>query len=384
MRFITAAAGANSRRRADMNRSRLLTRRRDCFGRFPVATLCLSMTLANDFWNGKRVLVTGSAGFIGSVLAWELSRRGIAHLALADFPARGEKCANLAGLRDAQMIEPGDLLGRLSSGTLGKLDCIFHLGACASTTETNEEYLRRNNYEYSRDLAEWALGAGVRFVYASSAATYGDGSAGMDDSDPQQLERLRPLNLYGQSKQWMDLHAWKKGWLERIVGLKYFNVFGPNEYHKGDMRSVVCKSYSEVLKTGSIQLFRSYRPQFRDGEQQRDFLYVKDAVAMTLHLAANPTANGLFNIGSGAARTWNDLACAVFSALGREPHIEYIDMPEAIREKYQYFTQANIGKLRAAGYTESITPLEDAVRDYVVKYLLAGRGIGTVSASSRV
>jgi ADP-L-glycero-D-manno-heptose 6-epimerase len=339
------------------------------------------MTLADNFWKGKRVLVTGGAGFIGSALAWELERQGVANLILADFPARGEKCANLAGLRYAQMIEPGELLARLSSGSLGKLDCIFHLGACASTTETNEEYLRRNNYEYSRDLAEWALGAGVRFVYASSAATYGDGSAGMDDSDPQQLARLRPLNLYGQSKQWMDLHAWKYGWLERVVGLKYFNVFGPNEYHKGDMRSVVCKSYSEVLKTGSIQLFKSYRPQFRDGEQRRDFLYVKDAVAMTLHLAGNPAANGLFNIGSGTARTWNELARAVFAALGREPRVEYIDMPEAIRQKYQYFTQANIGKLRAAGYMLPISSLEDAVRDYVVNYLVPSRGIGTVAAN---
>jgi ADP-L-glycero-D-manno-heptose 6-epimerase len=260
---------------------------------------------------------------------------------------------------------------------MGKPDCIFHLGACSSTTETNEKYLRENNFEYSRALAEWAIGAGVRFVYASSAATYGDGSAGMDDSDPRQLERLRPLNLYGQSKQWMDLHAWREGWLDRIVGLKYFNVFGPNENHKGDMRSLVCKSYTEALKTGVIHLFKSYRPEYRDGEQRRDFLYVKDAVAMTLHLAANPAANGIFNIGSGVARTWKDLARAVFAALGREPCIEYIDMPESIREKYQYFTQADIHKLLSTGYDLPITSLEDAVRDYVVNYLVPGRAIGS-------
>jgi len=198
----------------------------------------------------------------------------------------------------------------------------------------------------------------------------------MDDSDPRQLENLKPLNLYGQSKQWMDLHAWREGWLDRIVGLKYFNVFGPNEYHKGDMRSVVCKSYTEVLNTGVIQLFKSYRQQYRDGEQRRDFLYVKDAVAMTLHLAANRAANGIFNIGSGEARMWNDLARSVFAALGRQPRIEYIEMPESIRDKYQYFTQADISKLRAAGYDRPITSLEDAVRDYVVNYLVPGRNIG--------
>jgi ADP-L-glycero-D-manno-heptose 6-epimerase len=335
------------------------------------------MALANENWKDKRVVVTGGAGFIGSVLIWELNRRGCSQVAMSDFAARGEKSANLAGLHYTEIIEPAELPARLSSGSMVKIDCIFHLGACSSTTETNEKYLRENNYEYSRNLAEWALGAGVRFVYASSAATYGDGSAGMDDSDPRQLERLRPLNLYGQSKQWMDLHAWRAGWLDRIVGLKYFNVFGPNENHKGDMRSLVCKSYAEVFKTGVIRLFKSYRPQYRDGEQRRDFLYVKDAVAMTLHLAANPAANGIFNIGSGKARTWNDLARAVFAALGREPRIEYIDMPEPIRDKYQYFTQADVRKLLAADYDSPITSLEDAVCDYVVNYLVPGRTIGS-------
>jgi ADP-L-glycero-D-manno-heptose 6-epimerase len=335
------------------------------------------MRLADENWKDSRVVVTGGAGFIGSVLVWELNRRGCSQVAIADYPARDEKCANLPGLCYTEIIEPAELPTRLSSEAMGKLDCIFHLGACSSTTETNEKYLRENNFEYSRKLAEWALGAGVRFVYASSAATYGDGSAGMDDSDPRQLERLRPLNLYGQSKHWMDLHAWKQGWLERIVGLKYFNVFGPNENHKGDMRSVVCKSYAEALKTGVIHLFKSYRPEYRDGEQRRDFLYVKDAVAMTLHLAANPAANGIFNIGSGVARTWNDLAGAVFAALGREPRIGYIDMPETIRDKYQYFTQADIHKLLSTGYDLPITSLEDAVRDYVANYLLPGRTIGS-------
>jgi ADP-L-glycero-D-manno-heptose 6-epimerase len=339
------------------------------------------MTLANENWKDKRVIVTGGAGFIGSVLVWELNRRGCSQVVVADYPADRAKSANLDGLRYTEIIEPAELPARLAAGSMGKLDCIFHLGACSSTTETNEKYLRENNYEYSRKLAEWALGAGVRFVYASSAATYGDGSAGMDDSDPRKLERLRPLNLYGQSKQWMDLHAWREGWLDRIVALKYFNVFGPNEHHKGDMRSLVCKSYAEALKTGVIGLFKSYRPEYRDGEQRRDFLYAKDAVNMTLHLAANPAANGIFNIGSGEARTWNDLARAVFASLGREPRIKYVAMPEEIRDKYQYFTQANIQKLRATGYDSHITSLEDAVRDYVVNYLVPGRTIGASTAN---
>jgi ADP-L-glycero-D-manno-heptose 6-epimerase len=334
------------------------------------------MTLANENWKDKRVIVTGGAGFIGSVLVWELNRRGCSQVTVVDFPAGSEKTANLAGLRYTELVDASQLHARLTSGAMGKLDCIFHLGACSSTTETNEQYLRENNFEYSRDLAKWALGSGVRFVYASSAATYGDGSAGMDDSDPRQLDRLRPLNLYGQSKQWMDLYARNEGWLDRIVGLKYFNVFGPNENHKGDMRSLVCKSYADVLKTGVIRLFKSHRPDYRDGEQKRDFLYVKDAVGMTLHLAANPTANGIFNIGSAQARSWNELARAVFTALGREPHIEYIDMPEAIRNKYQYFTQADIHKLLASGYDLPITSLEDSVRDYVVNYLSSGRTVG--------
>jgi ADP-L-glycero-D-manno-heptose 6-epimerase len=336
------------------------------------------MASAIENWKGKRVVVTGGVGFIGSVLVWELNRRGCSQIVIADFPAGQEKSANLAGLRYTDFIQPKELHARLASGSLGKPDCIFHLGACSSTTETNEQYLRENNFEYSRALAELALGAGVRFVYASSAATYGDGSAGMGDADPRMMERLRPLNLYGQSKQWMDLHAWRGGWLDRIVGLKYFNVFGPNENHKGDMRSLVCKSYGDALKAGVIRLFKSYRPEYRDGEQRRDFLYVKDAVAMTLHLAANPSANGIFNIGSGEARTWNDLARAVFVALGREPRIEYIDMPETIRDKYQYFTQADIHKLLATGYDQPITSLEDAVRDYVVNYLVPSRAISSL------
>jgi ADP-L-glycero-D-manno-heptose 6-epimerase len=243
------------------------------------------------------------------------------------------------------------------------------MGACSSTTETNAGFLIRNNYEFTRDLAAWALGQKTRFVYASSAATYGDGSAGMDDDDGK-LDRLRPLNMYGYSKHLFDLHAKRAGFLNQIVGLKYFNVFGPNEGHKGDMRSLVHKSAAQVQAEGVIRLFKSYRSDFRDGEQKRDFLYIKDAVAMTLHLAGSKKAGGLFNIGCGQARTWLDLARAVFAALKRKPQIEFIEMPEAIRDKYQYFTQANLARLRATGYTAPVTSLEDAVSDYVRNYLV--------------
>ena len=247
-------------------------------------------------------------------------------------------------------------------------------------------FLIRNNYEFTKDLAAWALGQtarrNTRFVYASSAATYGDGSAGMEDDDSQ-LDTLRPLNMYGYSKHLFDLHAKRAGFLNKIVGLKYFNVFGPNEDHKGDMRSLVHKSFGQVRETGVIRLFKSYRTDYRDGEQKRDFLYVKDAVAMTLHLAATPKANGLFNIGSGQARTWIDLAQRGFCRAEKEAEIQFIEMPETIRDKYQYFTQANLGRLRAAGYTAPVTSLEDAVSDYVRNYLVPDKRLDPAVAITR-
>jgi ADP-L-glycero-D-manno-heptose 6-epimerase len=322
----------------------------------------------NDF-SDARVLVTGGAGFIGSALVWALNRQGCDNIVVCDILGTNEKWRNLTPLRFTDYVEAENLLPRLQNGSLGKFDLVLHMGACSATTEKDATYLIKNNFEFTKDLCAWSLANKARFIYASSAATYGDGSAGMDD-DEAKLDTLRPLNMYGYSKHLFDLHAQRAGFLNKIVSLKFFNIFGPNEDHKADMRSLVHKSFAQVENENVIRLFKSYRDDFRDGEQKRDFLYVKDAVAMTLHLAANKKVGGLFNIGSGAARTWIDLANSVFAALGRESEIEFIEMPETIRDKYQYFTQANISKLRATGYKEKITSLENAVSDYVRNYLV--------------
>jgi ADP-L-glycero-D-manno-heptose 6-epimerase len=332
----------------------------------------------NDF-SDARVLVTGGAGFIGSALVWALNRRGCDNIAVCDILGTNEKWRNLTPLRFADYVEAGDLLPRLQSGALGKFDLLLHLGACSATTEKDTTYLIKNNYEFTKDLAVWSLAQKTRFVYASSAATYGDGAAGMED-DETKLDTLRPLNMYGYSKHLFDLHARRAGFLNKICGLKYFNVFGPNEDHKDDMRSLVHKSFAQVQDKGVIQLFKSYRKDYKDGEQQRDFLYVKDCVAMTLHLAATPKANGLFNIGSGHARTWIDLSNAVFTALKKRPSIKFVEMPEVIRAKYQYFTQADISRLRAAGYTAPVTSLENAVADYVRHYLVPDKRLDSAAA----
>ena len=326
----------------------------------------------------SRVLVTGGAGFIGSALVWALNRRGVERVVVVDRLGTDEKWRNLVPLAFEDYLEADDLLPRLASGALGDFDCVLHMGACSATTERDATYLARNNFEFTKTLAQWAVSRQVRFVYASSAATYGDGAAGMDDraQDPASLQRLRPLNAYGYSKHLLDLWAARHGVLDRLVGCKFFNVFGPNEAHKGDMRSLVHKAFGQVQETGSVKLFRSHRPDYQDGEQTRDFLYVKDCVAMTLHLAAAPSAAGLYNLGSGVANSWNELAQALFAAMGRAPRIEYVDMPESIREKYQYHTRADIGRLRAAGYTAPVTPLADAVRDYVAHYLTGDRRLG--------
>ena len=325
----------------------------------------------------NRIIVTGGAGFIGSALIWELNRRGYENILVVDKLGTDEKWKNLVPLRYADYMDGDDLLRRVreNPSAMEKADLILHLGACSATTERDAAYLMRNNFEFTKVLCQWALGINARFVYASSAATYGDGSQGMDDKMPD-LHRLRPLNMYGYSKHLFDLHAQSTGMTRRIIGLKYFNVYGPNEDHKADMRSLVHKACGQIVQTGRVQLFKSHRPDFRDGEQMRDFLYVKDAVRMTLHLASAPLASGLYNLGSGQAHTWLQLVGAIFAALGRPPQVEFIEMPEILREKYQYHTCADISKLRGSGFKDPVTPLADAVRDYVVNYLVPGKHLG--------
>jgi ADP-L-glycero-D-manno-heptose 6-epimerase len=325
-----------------------------------------------------RILVTGGAGFIGSALVWALNRRGLTDIVTTDFPPDAEKMRNLAGLKYRALVDAAEFRAKIKTdpSAYGAFTHVFHLGACSSTLETNEQYLRDNNYNVTREIAEWAMGRGTKFVYASSAATYGDGSNGM--SDTADITHLQPLNAYARSKQMFDLHARDHGWFDRIIGLKYFNVFGPNEDHKGEMRSLVNKAYHEVIRTGKITLFKSHRPDYVDGEQKRDFLYVKDAVEMTLYLGLSPSMRGgLYNLGSGEANAWNSLAAAIFRSLGRPPNIEYVDMPAALRDRYQYFTQADISKLRATDYSQPITSLGDAVRDYVQTYLKANARLVT-------
>ncbi|MDQ2926469.1 MAG: ADP-glyceromanno-heptose 6-epimerase [Acidobacteriota bacterium] len=324
---------------------------------------------------GKPIVVTGAAGFIGRNVVAELNARGEENLVLVDELGKDDKWKNLVGLRYEDIVSPEEFLGLLEERHFADARAIVHLGACSATTEKDADYLLRNNYQYTRVICNWCLEHDARFVYASSAATYGDGTRGYDDDDAA-TPLLSPLNMYGYSKHIFDLWALKHGLFESIVGLKYFNVFGSYEDHKDDMRSVVSKSYEQIRDTGKVRLFKSYRKEYKDGEQMRDFIYVKDAVDVTLHFALQQASEpgGLFNCGTGRARTWKDLATATFHAMGLERKIEFIDMPEQLQGKYQYFTQATVKKLRAAGYAKEFTTLEDGVRDYIQNYYLPREG----------
>ena len=321
-------------------------------------------------------IVTGGSGLIGSAVVWELNRNGIDDILIVDHLGTSDKWKNLAPLRYDDYMEKDDFLDKLDHNYFSgqKIDGVFHLGACSATTERDATYLVENNFRYTAKLAEFCIENYIKMIYASSCATYGDGSCGYTD-DEAGIEKLRPMNMYGYSKQMFDLYAKRRGWLEQLVGCKFSNVYGPNERHKADMRSVVLRCFEQITACGKMQLFKSYRPEYADGEQLRDFLYVKDAVKMIWFLF-NSQAAGLFNIGSGKAESWNKLAGAAFSALNKPVNIEYIEMPEHLRDRYQYYTCAEMEKLRNLGYSEETTSLEDAVDDYIKNYLIPGKYLG--------
>ena len=313
------------------------------------------------------IIVTGGAGFIGSALVHALNQKGIKDIWLVDDIDHPEKQKNIDTLTYSHWVSKDKFLKEITQ--LKACSAILHMGACSSTTETDKAYLTRNNFEYTQTLADHCLKKNTRFIYASSAATYGGGENGYSD-DESMLENLKPLNLYGYSKHWFDLWAKEAGALKTIVGLKYFNVFGPNEYHKGDMQSMVRKGFIQVRDGSRLNLFKSYKSKYEDGGQERDFLYVRDAVAMTLFFLEHKDIGGIFNVGSGKARNWNDLASAVFRSMNKKVNINYIEMPVSIRNQYQYHTSAEIAKIRSVGYAEEISSLEDGISDYVKNYLI--------------
>lgn len=315
------------------------------------------------------IVVTGGAGFIGSAFVWKLNSEGIDDIIIVDRLGTADKWKNLVNLRFVNYFHKDDFLPLIHADTLPfEVDAIIHMGACSSTTQRDADYLWQNNYVYTGELAEYAIGRGIRFIYASSAATYGDGALGFSD-DHEKISAFKPINMYGYSKQVFDLRVLRHSWGNKIAGLKFFNVFGPNEYHKEDMTSVIFKAFHQIKETGKVKLFKSYLSEYPDGGQMRDFVYVKDCVDVMWWLYNNHDVNGIYNLGTGRARTWNDLINAVFTAMKIRPGIEYIEMPESLRNQYQYFTEAKMDKLKTAGCPLAFSSLEDSVLDYVVNHL---------------
>jgi ADP-L-glycero-D-manno-heptose 6-epimerase len=315
------------------------------------------------------IIVTGGAGFIGSAFVWKLNQEGIEDILIVDQLGTDDKWKNLVNLRFVNYMHKDDFLELIYNDTVNfEVEAIIHMGACSSTTERNADYLWKNNYVYTGYLAEWAIDHGTRFIYASSAATYGDGSLGFSD-DHDKIRALKPINMYGYSKQVFDLRVLRESWEDKIAGIKFFNVFGPNEYHKADMTSVIFKAFHQIKETGKVKLFKSYLPKYPDGGQMRDFVYVKDCIDVMWWLFKNPDVNGIYNLGTGQARTWNDLIRAVFDAMQLRTNIEYIEMPEALRNQYQYFTEAEMKKLKDMDCPVDFSSLENSVQDYVVNYL---------------
>ncbi len=314
------------------------------------------------------IVLTGGAGFIGSCFLARLNREGIEDVLVVDELEKGNKWKNLVGKKFADCWHKDDFRSRLVSGALDEveIEAVVHLGACSSTTETDADYLLDNNFAYSCDVAMWCHAQNVRLIYASSAATYGAGECGYTDTE---FDALRPLNMYGFSKHMFDQWMIKHGLIDNAVGIKYFNVFGPNEYHKDSMASLVYKAWGQIRETGSLKLFKSYKDEFQHGEQVRDFVYVHDAVEVMMQMLLKPDVSGIYNLGTGKARSWNDLAAAVFGALKKEVNIEYIEMPESIRGQYQYYTQAEMSTLKKAGISHDFLSLEESVHDYINNYL---------------
>ena len=315
------------------------------------------------------LVVTGGAGFIGSVLVAALNARGRQDILVVDEYGDGSKWKNLRGKSFLDIVLPEKFAHDLAAGVYdGKLDGILHIGAITDTSFPDMDELQERNVRYTRLLAQWAMAHDVRFVYASSASVYGDGALGFSDADAV-TPTLLPLNPYAFSKWLSDTEAIRESWTQTIASLRFFNVFGPNEYHKGRMASVPWHSANQIRETGQIKLFQSHNPRYADGAQERDFVYVKDVCAVVLWFLDHPDASGIFNVGTGQARTFNDLAAAIFRALGKPADITYIPTPENIRAAYQYHTQADLTRLRQIGCDLPFLSLEDAIHDYIGNYL---------------
>ncbi|MCK1701334.1 ADP-glyceromanno-heptose 6-epimerase [Bradyrhizobium sp. 146] len=318
------------------------------------------------------LLVTGGAGFIGSNVVAALNEAGRSDVVVCDLLGNEGKWRNLAKRQLVDIVPPAELPDWLKGR---KLDAVIHLGAISATTATDGDLVFETNFRLSMRLLDWCTANAVPLIYASSAATYGDGEAGFDDdSSVSALKKLRPMNLYGWSKHLFDLAVAERAANgEKLppqwAGLKFFNVFGPNEYHKGSMMSVLARRFDDLKAGRVVQLFKSHREGIVDGDQRRDFIYVNDVVRVIMWLLATPSVSGLFNVGTGKARSFRELMLAAYAALGASPNIEYIDMPEQIRGSYQYFTQSKVDRLHRAGYNGGFTTLEDAVKAYVGDYL---------------
>ncbi|MBD5627354.1 MAG: ADP-glyceromanno-heptose 6-epimerase [Desulfovibrio sp.] len=316
-------------------------------------------------------VITGGAGFLGSVLLWQLNSLGLTDIVVVDHLGTGPKWGNLVKRRYADFLHKDRFLDLVRRDALPfKVDALVHLGACSSTTEADADFLMENNFHYSRDVCRYALDKGARVINASSAATYGDGSQGFSDAAAL-VPKLRPLNMYGYSKQLFDLWLLREGLVDEVASLKFFNVYGPNEYHKGDMASVAMKAHARIRETGRMALFRSDDPAVPHGEQKRDFVYAKDCARLMAWLLENPRVNGIRNVGTGEARSFNDLTRAVFAAMEREPAIDYVEMPGALRGRYQAFTEADMAWLAEVSCPVRFTPLEEGVSDYVRTHLEA-------------